>query len=87
MIDTLDTANGWLPPDTAPKDGSWFMVLEKGGCMAWSPYEFASWQTVEWRKFSDRGFESGSQSYFGGTDTSEEIDFDWWRPLPELPGR
>ncbi len=77
--------NGWFPAATAPKDGSWFWIVDKQGGMAWSPYELASWQIVNWHKFDDRPFESGSQGYFGLSDTSEEAEFDWWRPLPKLP--
>ncbi len=36
---------------------------------------------------TDTAPRDGTQSYFGGTDTSEEVDFDWCRPLPELPER
>jgi hypothetical protein len=70
----MEDNNGWQPAATAPKDGSWFMVVDKAGGMAWSPYELAAWQNSNWR-----------ESYFGGQDTSEKIEFDWWRPLPALP--
>lgn len=65
------TSNGWFPKETAPKDGSWFLVLVPDSPMAWAPYEFASWTSDFTGEF-----------YFCETDTSERIDFDWWQPLP-----
>ena len=65
------TSNAWLPGETAPKDGSWFLVLVPDSPMAWAPYEFASWTSDFTGEF-----------YFCQTDTSDRIDFDWWQPLP-----
>ncbi|QMW05303.1 hypothetical protein [Spirosoma foliorum] len=81
----MEENNGWFPKESAPKDGSWFLVLVPDSAMCWGPYDFAAWQTIDWQRWDNLSFESGTQGYFGGTDTSEVIEFYWWRPLPALP--
>ena len=80
--------NGWFPKETAPKDASWFVVIKLVGGqldeeMCWSPYAFASWfigDNITYYSLSD-GFQNGKNGYFGGEDVSDEIAFDWWKPL------
>lgn len=59
----------WQLFETAPKDGSWFLVIENDSDMVYAPYELAFWDGAK----------------FSPCDVSEEIDFDYWMPLPEPP--
>lgn len=61
--------NGWLPAETAPKDGNWFLVIEIDSDMVHAPYELANW----------------NGDFFTSTDVSEEIEFSHWMPLPAPP--
>ena len=64
----------WLPIETAPKDGSWFLGFDAKSPMIWGPYELVSWTsdyTGEW--------------YYCAPDTSERTACTHWHPLPKLP--
>ncbi|SEI69839.1 hypothetical protein SAMN04487995_1764 [Dyadobacter koreensis] len=60
----------WLTKTSAPQDGSWFLAINKEFLNAYAPYEFVFW--------------NGGQ--FSSSDTSEEVDFEYWAPLPVPPG-
>lgn len=64
----------WKPIETAPKDGTWFLVIDPDSSMCWAPYGFCSWQT-----------DYSGHSYWAEEDTSEEIQPTHWMPLPDPP--
>mgnify|MGYP003507702824 FL=1 len=64
----------WQPRAAAPKDGTWFLAYVPGSVMCWGDYEFSAWVS----DYSGRW-------YFCETDTSEELDFSHWMPLPAPP--
>lgn len=62
----------WQPIETAPRDGSWFIVYIPDNPMVWGNYELSAWMKV--------GNEPG---YFCQTDVSEELEgATHWMPLP-----
>jgi len=59
----------WLPKWNAPKDGSWFLAIEKDSKNEYAPYEFVFWD---------------GERFCAGV-TSCKVDFDYWAPLPAPP--
>ena len=59
----------WLPKWSAPKDGNYFLAIETNSKSKHAPFEFVSW--------------NGER--FCAGETSEEVDFKYWMPLPEAP--
>lgn len=82
-------ADAWLDIASAPRDGSWFVVHVPESPMCWQPYELASWIGPSENRFygCDGQFHDNTDGYYCGTDTSDEISFDGWFPLPAPKGR
>lgn len=71
MVPDLSTMQ---PKETAPKDGRWFIAYCPDSPMCWAPFEMACWQ--------DFTYDGERRSYFCEQDTSDEIEFEGWWPLP-----
>ena len=60
----------WLPIETAPRDGSWFLVYNPESSMAWAPFDIAGWN---------------EDGFYCDTDSSVPTDATHWMPFPEQP--
>jgi len=74
----------WQPIETAPKDGSWFIVYCPDSPMSWQPYELSCWIIVEGEQYANH------PGYFCMTDVSDELDIEGygithWMPMPAPP--
>lgn len=83
--EVTESANGWLPIETAPKDGTWIFVLGK----TWRYPTVAHWHEghSQWFDVS----ESGSFDDWPHDFEKDEKDFlitnvVYWMPLPKPPG-
>jgi hypothetical protein len=68
------SSSEWQPIETAPKDGTWFLVVDPNSNMCWAPYGFCAWMT-DW----------SGKSYWCEEDVSEEIFPTHWMPLSDPP--
>lgn len=67
-------ANGWLPIETAPKDGTPILAIKKG----FRP-EVARWLEGQWMTANNEvNYSDGKTCYF-------EWDLTHWQPLPAAP--
>jgi hypothetical protein len=71
MVPDLSTMQS---KETAPKDGRWFIAYCPDSPMCWGPFELAAWTD-----FTSYGVR---RQYYCEQDTSEEIEFEGWWPLP-----
>ena len=86
MIELLDITNeevnmGWQPKETAPKDGTKFLVYTSHG-----EFEIAGWYELHHDLYDDAGdglYRKRTEKFSDGWNCDY---FDWWMPLPAPPG-
>jgi len=70
----------WYPADTAPRDGSYFIVHTECG------YELAHYYELEHDVYEPAGdlnlYRKHKEIYHTGFNVNH---FEWWTPLPPLP--
>ncbi len=67
-------AEPWQPIETAPRDGTWILVIDPNSPMCWAPYGFSCWTS-----------DYTGKEYWCEEDTSDEIFPTHWQPLPTPP--
>ncbi|CAN5766433.1 hypothetical protein BH09PSE5_BH09PSE5_08400 [soil metagenome] len=79
-VGMAEDAQGWQPIETAPKDGSWFLVYEPG---EYPPnFHVVHWGLIEW---GEHGYAWVTQALGPNPDTYEPRDVTRWMRLPEGP--
>lgn len=91
-------ADGWLPIESAPKDGTWIVLWREPSdsphAVIWEPMIIARWDgdeerwiwpTETFEIFTDRGRNHAEWLLKDDCYCADFTDFEKWRPLPAPP--
>ena len=70
----------WRDIESAPRDGTWFIVYVPDSSMSWQPFDLSCWIEVKEK------WAANHPGYFCMTDVSDELEgATHWMPLPDPP--